>query len=67
MSKKSPETLPRKRDANGFLLAEDGLPEAPHARARALADKGKKSDPLRRVPDSLIADSAPAKAPTAKE
>jgi len=62
MSKKAPKTKPRTRDANGFLMADDGLPEAPHARARALAAKDRKSDPLGRVPDSLIATYAPAPA-----
>lgn len=66
MSKKAPTTKPRTRDANGYLLAEDGLPEAPHARAKALADKGRKSDPLGRVPDSLIATYAPAPATQAQ-
>ncbi|RIK92493.1 MAG: hypothetical protein DCC73_11970 [Proteobacteria bacterium] len=60
-------TKPAPRDGNGFLLASDGLPQSPHARAAALAAKGKKTDPLGLVGDDLIAGYAPAKPALEKE
>lgn len=52
------------RDAYGFLLASDGLPQSPHARAKALAEAGKKTDPLELVSATLIANyTAPVTTP----
>ena len=41
MSKKAPKTKPRTRDANGFLMADDGL-QALMTRAVAAANRRSK-------------------------